>query len=514
MSRQDQRTAYIQNVPDLNPDDAGFIRDLNFPPPASSIVPVALSLHYARRERPNTEPAQLPVPKRRRLTPTAAQRLTHVASDGGGCSSSGGAVLAAECSEGVFAGDSSDSDFGGNEEALVASLYTLDVLAALQVLKSEFPKAALAAGQAPLMLKSQLYTIVTDRTAVDRQLEALRLRNEVRSFKLASGQGDEYAFMFTSDYAVAVKHAAALLSATTSHSRAGSAARRTATASATASEVADCFLTSVVPRCCEVSITRCQLLSLLSVATAGSESDGMHSAASSAGPAAASTLTGKGPGATTPSPHDASQQLCNEGGVCSRAGMRSRAAPAAASSSGCRSAASGPCSRAGMHSRAAPAAVGSGGGRHTAISTRPMSAARQRLRQQQQQQQAREQQEKGGDRQQRQHGEQQAREVSEARVTVLLNCGLIARHPAHINTFLFGVPDVGPLVLAIRKGREELLGLVSRRKYSEIFEKEVTGRKLQRSHLDMTFHIRDLIGLGDIHRVATTSGPLLRARKR
>lgn len=38
----------------------------------------------------------------------------------------------------------------------------------------QFPKAILTAGAAPMMLKSQLYTIVTDRTAVDRELEALR----------------------------------------------------------------------------------------------------------------------------------------------------------------------------------------------------------------------------------------------------------------------------------------------------------------------------------------------------
>lgn len=38
----------------------------------------------------------------------------------------------------------------------------------------QFPKAVLAAGAAPMMLKSQLYTIVADRTSVDRDLEALR----------------------------------------------------------------------------------------------------------------------------------------------------------------------------------------------------------------------------------------------------------------------------------------------------------------------------------------------------
>ncbi len=49
-----------------------------------------------------------------------------------------------------------------------------DTLAALRLLHAQFPDAGRAAGLAPVMLKSQLYSIVADRTAVDRQLEDLR----------------------------------------------------------------------------------------------------------------------------------------------------------------------------------------------------------------------------------------------------------------------------------------------------------------------------------------------------
>ena len=64
------------------------------------------------------------------------------------------------------------------------------------------------------------------------------------------------------------------------------------------------------------------------------------------------------------------------------------------------------------------------------------------------------------------------------------------------------------------KGREELLGVVSRRRYSEMFERDWEGRKLQRSLLDTRFHIRDLVGSGALERIETTAGPLLRAIKR
>ena len=110
------------------------------------------------------------------------------------------------------------------------------------------------------------------------------------------------------------------------------------------------------------------------------------------------------------------------------------------------------------------------------------------------------------------------------------------------------------------KGRAEVLGLVARRKYGELMERDLGGRRLQRSMLDIRcgltccgatmsqqpvtlampvqcrcatwtsgcknawldahvqlncrFHVRDLIGHGELQRVHTTSGPLLRTVKR
>lgn len=101
-----------------------------------------------------------------------------------------------------------------------------------------------------------------------------RIRNEVRSFKLASGRGDEYGFMFTADYAVAVARAAASppTPGQTTHSRAGSragsASRRPP--AATAAEVAEWFLASVIPRCCEVLLQLADQLSLSSRCSSGS----------------------------------------------------------------------------------------------------------------------------------------------------------------------------------------------------------------------------------------------------
>lgn len=45
--------------------------------------------------------------------------------------------------------------------------------------------------------------------------------------------------------------------------------------------------------------------------------------------------------------------------------------------------------------------------------------------------------------------------------------------------------DNVPQVKSMAKGRAEVLGLVSRRKYGELMERDLSGRKLQRSVLDV-----------------------------
>jgi hypothetical protein len=88
--------------------------------------------------------------------------------------------------EGVLADDDDDDDADAAHEAAIAAAgpappqargtnaSTSDTLAALLLLASQFPAAARAAGLPPIMLKAQVYAIVADRTAVDRDLEQLR----------------------------------------------------------------------------------------------------------------------------------------------------------------------------------------------------------------------------------------------------------------------------------------------------------------------------------------------------
>jgi hypothetical protein len=47
-------------------------------------------------------------------------------------------------------------------------------------------------------------------------------------------------------------------------------------------------------------------------------------------------------------------------------------------------------------------------------------------------------------------------EVTDAHITLLLNAGLLARHPQEAHAYLFSVPTTGPLVKSIAKGRVEV----------------------------------------------------------
>lgn len=59
------------------------------------------------------------------------------------------------------------------EDGLTADAIPCDTLAATLLLRSQFPSVA-SKSTVPFALRSQLYTIVNDRTIVDRELDMLR----------------------------------------------------------------------------------------------------------------------------------------------------------------------------------------------------------------------------------------------------------------------------------------------------------------------------------------------------
>lgn len=61
---------------------------------------------------------------------------------------------------------------------------------------------------------------------------------------------------------------------------------------------------------------------------------------------------------------------------------------------------------------------------------------------------------------------------------------------------------------------QEVMGILSRRRHPEMFVKELEKKKLRDSRMGMQFHIRDLLGSGQLLKSTTTSGPLLRIVKK
>lgn len=65
-----------------------------------------------------------------------------------------------------------------------------DVEVALISLRHDFYKSPACMGLPPVALRSHLYSVLKDHTAVDREVDELRLQNKVRLFKLVTGRCD------------------------------------------------------------------------------------------------------------------------------------------------------------------------------------------------------------------------------------------------------------------------------------------------------------------------------------
>jgi serine/threonine-protein kinase 19 len=93
-----------------------------------------------------------------------------------------------------------------DDGALSAAELPSDTLVALRLLRSQFPRGGGCDALPRLLLVSQLYSLVSDRAAVDRELAALARAGAIRRFKLATGR-DEYAFLLADDYAALIAEA-------------------------------------------------------------------------------------------------------------------------------------------------------------------------------------------------------------------------------------------------------------------------------------------------------------------
>ena len=150
--------------------------------------------------------------------------------------------------------------------AAAACLYTIAAV------PTPPPALALQAGVAPFATCAQLYSVLADRTAADRQLEELRRSNTVRLLQLPASR-DECVVMLTADYVAAVQRCKEELAARSQqqqqqqqqpHGGGGGGDRNAAGHAAGALEAFAWFAERVLPACTEVMVTHGELLQLLS----------------------------------------------------------------------------------------------------------------------------------------------------------------------------------------------------------------------------------------------------------
>ena len=99
----------------------------------------------------------------------------------------------------------------------------------------------------------------------------------------------------------------------------------------------------------------------------------------------------------------------------------------------------------------------------------------------------------------------------DAHITLLIRSGLLTRRTSVHGGYWISVPNVGVFVKSLNAGRKRLLGIVRRRKRSEMLQWDLEKVKLpKKTTLGTPFHLRDALGSGVFEQVETTCGPLLR----
>lgn len=261
--------------------------------------------------------ADQPAKRRRFLQPllqaSSAQQLGGPTAAAAASADEAGTVLASSGSTHAASQPLSQDPFvdGDADGALEAPS---DVEAALLLLKAEVHSSLQQAAQCrthgqqrsqdnldplpPFLLKGQIYTVLSDRTAVDRELDDLVRRRRTRTFKLATA-ADEYAVLLMGDYLAVISRIIGRLqwqaqqqqqpplgSNTKEPSSAGLATTPGAAMAAVAA--LEAFRDRVVPRCQGARITTTRLLQLMAMPSSNAAT---HTHTSSSSPPQAAAYT-------------------------------------------------------------------------------------------------------------------------------------------------------------------------------------------------------------------------------
>mmetsp|Transcript_33826 Transcript_33826/g.54816 ORF Transcript_33826/g.54816 Transcript_33826/m.54816 type:complete len:281 (-) Transcript_33826:128-970(-) len=98
-------------------------------------------------------------------------------------------------------------------------------------------------------------------------------------------------------------------------------------------------------------------------------------------------------------------------------------------------------------------------------------------------------------------------------VTKLVTSGLLLQDQIDPSSFRTAIPGIGRVLSGVVKGRKEILDIISRSKYHELFKKDLLKRRsLRSSKLPMEFLIADMIGSNLVECVKSPVGDVLRVK--
>jgi len=99
------------------------------------------------------------------------------------------------------------------------------------------------------------------------------------------------------------------------------------------------------------------------------------------------------------------------------------------------------------------------------------------------------------------------RGINHGHISVLTQYSLLRRHDNEM--YAFCIPDAGRYVLSLKKGRAELVNILRRKKHGEMLLSKLNKLQLKNSVMSTDWHLKDLLGSGDLIVKPTTVGPLI-----
>ncbi|KAI8466559.1 MAG: hypothetical protein J3K34DRAFT_433283 [Monoraphidium minutum] len=98
----------------------------------------------------------------------------------------------------------------------------------------------------------------------------------------------------------------------------------------------------------------------------------------------------------------------------------------------------------------------------------------------------------------------------DADISHLMAAELLSRDSSVPGRLALTVPGAGRAVRWLLDGRQELGGLLAKKRFGETLEKELLKAKLRRSGLGVRFHLRDMAGRGVVARADGPAGAVIR----